>query len=767
MKRMYLLVFLLFGMQWLPAQYSDIQGRVVDGETGEPLSGVNVYVEKNPSKGTSTDITGYFKLTGIRKNAVIVFSSLGYETKKIKAAEIPSIIALAPKADQLDQVVLTASGSPEKRKEVPVSISQISAVELEELNPVSLEEILNKAPGVLMIDLGNEQHAMSIRQPVSYKSVYLYLEDEIPIRTIGLFNHNALIEINHASIKKVEIIRGPYSALYGSDAIGGAINFITKDPSVTPYYKAYVAVNDIGYRQIGFLGSGSKENTGLIGSVDYRGRRNGYREHSDYDKLSLFFKMTNKINEKADLKSAVTYIDYKTDMTGGLDSTYFYGQDYTSQFRFTYRKAKALRYYSRLNYRFNDAHTGRATVYARYNVMGQNPHYRIKDDKNWQNPGGDPNLAHGQINENKFTSLGFIYNHEYKTDNLKLTGGFSVDNSPASYWAKYIRVHKTDDAIYDTYEETDSLLTDYEVNVFNSALFGSAEYKITEDIKLLGGFRYDKITYDFDNHLDSIAYSGAPDTKNTFKAFTPRVGAIINLDEHLSVYGNYSKGFRPPEVGELYRGVKVPTLEPVYYDNYEAGLWLSFSKKLSVDMAYYLLQAKNEIITVRLPDGSRENQNAARTTHRGLEFGIQYFINSQWSFKINGAYSQHFFDDYKPKGKDYSGNVIPGAPPLVMNTELKYRPDFWKDAYVILETFHVDPYYMDEANTEKYEGYQIYNLRMGKKFGNWKVWLNILNLTNELYATSARVAWGDKDYRPGEKRSFNVGVSYTFHKTRK
>jgi len=764
MKRNYQLFMLLWFtvIQWAAAQTLTLEGRVIDAQTGEALAGVNVYLKDNPSKGTSTDVTGYYKLPHVPANADVVFSFLGYEKLILKASQVPRVVKLQPKADQLDQVVITATGEPEKRKEVPVSISQITAVELEELNPITLEEVLNKVPGVMMVDLGNEQHSMSIRQPISYKSVYLYLEDEIPIRTLGLFNHNALIEINHASIKKVEVIRGPYSSLYGSDAIGGAINFITKDPSVTPLYKVYGMVNDLGYRRFGGLASTTKEKTGVLGSIDYSGRRNGYREHSDYDKLSLFFKMTHKLSEKADLKSAITYIDYKTDMTGGLDSAYFYGQDYTSQYRFTYRKARALRYYSRLNYTFNEYNKSRATLFARYNVMGQNPHYRIRDDKNWSNPDGDPNLAHGQINENKFTSIGMIYNHDYKKDNFKITGGFSFDYSPASYWAKYIRVHKTDDAIYDYYEETDSILTDYEVDVFNYAFFGSAEYKITDGIKLLGGFRYDYISYDFDNHLPPTAYSGAPDSKNIFKALTPRAGAIFKLDENLSIYTNYSKGFRPPEVGELYRGVKVPALEPVYYNNYEAGAWLSFSNKMSVDLAYYLLQAENEIISIRQPDGSRINVNAAKTLHRGLEFGIQYFINQEWSFKFNGAYSQHYFVNYNDGRHDYSGNEMPGAPPLVFNAELKYRPSYWEGAYAIFEIFHVDPYYMDPANTEKYEGYQIYNLRLGKKFDRVKVWLNILNLTNELYATSASLAWGRKSYRPGEKRSFNLGVSYTW-----
>ena len=521
--------------------------------------------------------------------------------------------------------------------------------------------------------------------------------------------------------------------------------------------------NNVGYRKIGASASGSFNKTGVFAAIDYSGRRNGYREHSDYDKKSAFVKMNNQLSKKTYLKTAINYIDYKTDMTGGLDSLYFYGQDYTSQYRFTYRKVQALRYYTQLISNLTDEHQIKASIFARYNVVGQNPHYRIKDDyKPWAHT-GDPHLAHGEINENKFYSVGTILEDTYKLKKWRITKGVSVDYSPNSYYAKYIRIHKTDDAIYDSYQETDSLKTDYKVNLLNIGVYANAEYKVSPALKLLASARLDNINYDYKNNLGSAAFSGAPDSNNFFNAFTPKFGAVYQVNNDLSFYANYSKGFRPPEVGELYRGVKVPVLEPVYYDNYEGGSWISlFDKKLILDLSYYILKAENEIISVKLDDGSRVNQNVAQTTHKGFEFGVQYFATKELSLKVDGAVSTHKFDVYTPKGHDYSGNEMPGAPKLIMSSELKYHPAFLKGAYAGLEWFHVDPYYMDEANTQKYEGYDVFNLRMGKQFKQFKVWLNVLNLTDKLYATAAsKSAWGTS-YRPGEKRSFNLGVSYSF-----
>ncbi len=64
-----------------------------------------------------------------------------------------------------------------------------------------------------MVNLGNEQHQMSIRQPMTTKSLFLFLEDGIPVRTTGLFNHNALLEMNMAAVKNIEVIKGPSSSL--------------------------------------------------------------------------------------------------------------------------------------------------------------------------------------------------------------------------------------------------------------------------------------------------------------------------------------------------------------------------------------------------------------------------------------------------------------------------------------------------------------------------------------------------------------------------
>src|ERR1044072_2184527 len=125
---------------------------------------------------------------------------------------------------ELQQVVVSASRSAQKRSEAPIAISTITTQTLQDTKANRLDQVLNKVSGVFMVSLANEQHEMSIRQPMTTKSLLLYLEDGIPIRTTGLYNHNALLEMNMAGARQIEIIRGPACSLYGAEVIGGAVN---------------------------------------------------------------------------------------------------------------------------------------------------------------------------------------------------------------------------------------------------------------------------------------------------------------------------------------------------------------------------------------------------------------------------------------------------------------------------------------------------------------------------------------------------------------
>jgi outer membrane receptor protein involved in Fe transport len=87
---------------------------------------------------------------------------------------------------------------------------------------------------VYVSQLSGEGHSMAIRQPISTKPLYLYLEDGIPTRATGFFNHNALYEVNIPQSGGIEVLKGPGTASYGSDAIGGVVNVLTRPAPASP-----------------------------------------------------------------------------------------------------------------------------------------------------------------------------------------------------------------------------------------------------------------------------------------------------------------------------------------------------------------------------------------------------------------------------------------------------------------------------------------------------------------------------------------------------
>ena len=169
------------------------------------------------------------------------------------------------------------------------------------------------------------------------------------------------------------------------------------------------------------------------------------------------------------------------------------------------------------------------------------------------------------------------------------------------------------------------------------------------------------------------------------------------------MYANYAVGFSAPGVSDLYRGVKVPSLQPSTYQNYEAGGWLTFAKKKGyLEVSIYQLDGTNEIINVQQDDGSTEKENAGKTQHRGIEYTLRYSPSKSIGFRFGGTNAQHLFLDYNEKGNNLEGNEMSSAPKFIANAEFTYRPQFLSGSRIALEWQHISPYFLDANNTETY-----------------------------------------------------------------
>lgn len=278
--------------------------------------------------------------------------------------------------------MVTASREGEILNKTPAAISQINSEQIENKHATFIGQLVNQTPGVLMNDLGNEQHMMSIRQPMTTAAVYQYLEDGLSIRPVGVFNHNALYEMNMAGVDNIEILRGPASSVYGSNAIGGTLNFLTKAPSATPTADIGLSASSEGYRRVDVGASDTFDTRtgthGLRVSAYASDRGDSWQDHAEADKQSITVRHDWQISDSTKLKNIFTYNHLYADMTGSLNTEDYSQRPGYSYQTFTYREVDATRISSQLSHDWNDQQQSQITLYYRDNTTEQNPSYNIK-----------------------------------------------------------------------------------------------------------------------------------------------------------------------------------------------------------------------------------------------------------------------------------------------------------------------------------------------------------------------------------------------------
>jgi Outer membrane receptor proteins, mostly Fe transport len=754
MNRMivYPLVMVLLLACLRPMAQVNCRGMVIDALTREPVAHASIQI-KNTTEGTVTNNRGAFSLFVNDTTKMLLISCLGYQPANINVKETIRIY-LQPNNNQLQEIVVSASRTLQRRSEAPVAIATIAKQTMEDTRATRLDQLVNKVSGVHMVSLGNEQHQMSIRQPMTTKSLFLYLEDGIPIRTTGLYNHNALLEMNMTAAKQIEVIKGPASSLYGAEAIGGAINIITQAPPAIFGGQVSIQANDRGYKRVDVQAGSSSGKFGWLLSGYYADKRYGPVPHSDFHKGIITLRGDYAFSDKTKWVNQLTYLDYYSDMPGSLDSVHFDNKDYSTPQTFTYRKVPALRYKSQLFHQWNSNSSSQAAFVYRDNAVQQNPSYRVRNVAN------NPQLAHGEINENAFNSYMMLVQHQqsFAFLNSKLVAGVSVDVSPSRYNSQYIRIQRDSRGYYISFAAIDSVLSNYTTDISNVASYLHYEAKLLNGLKFTAALRYDYYKYNFDNNLPPLSYTGAPDSKNSYNRFSPKIGFTYNYQGN-GIYANYSQGFVPPQISELYTGVEVPYLDPQTFFNYELGGWFSLLKhRLYANWSLYLLRGANEIISVRNPDGSTVNQNAGTTKHKGIEYGITYRPVASLSLRFSAANSQHLFTNHEDKDI----RELPGGPRFIANAEATWKPACIKGLRLGAEWQHTGPYYMDAANTRKYQGYDLLHIRAGYKFKHWELWVNIMNATNAYYSTFASKAGNNLSYNLGDPREINAGLAYRF-----
>ena len=666
----------------------------------------------------------------------------------------------------LATIVFTASREGESINNTPTAISKINNKDIEAKHATFIGQLVNQTPGVLMNDLGNEQHMMSIRQPITTAAVYQYLEDGISIRPVGVFNHNALYEVNLAGIDSIEILRGPASSLYGSNAIGGTLNFLTKAPSLTPTADLGVSSSSEGYRRLEVGASNTFDTAygehGLRLSAYASDRGESWQDHAESNKQSVTLRHDWRISDATQVKNIASYNHLKADMTGSLNTNDFSKRQGYSYQTFTYREVDATRLSSQLNHSWNEQQKSQMTVYYRDNTTEQNPSYNIRTDVVSGVPTG---TYSGQTTYNAFQSYGLNVQHSANFDPVKFTIGVMAEHSPNQAKTNDIEVFRDPNTLVYTGYKQRQLLRDFKVDVNNQALYTQANWQVLPNFNLVGGARYDWISYDFDNQLVPSKVTGAPDEKRNFHKASPQLGLVWNITPEFDLYSNWSQGFVPPEVSGLYgANLVTPNLKEATFNNVDAGLRFKlFDDRLDGEITLYRLQGQDEVLSYTKPDNTREPRNAGQTLHQGIEIGGTWKISDIYNqrLKLSGSFAKHEYEDFKPSSvADYSGNTMPSSPKSFGTVEYQIKPI--PELLLSAEGVYVGSYWINEANTEKYDGHTALNLRANYRQNAYEIYGQILNVADAHYAESTSFSNNQASYTPAAPRTYLLGLRYHF-----
>jgi outer membrane receptor protein involved in Fe transport len=710
-------------------------------------------------------------------------AALGAAVFTVEAA--PQRPEAEPVVQELGELVITATREPEPLKETPASVSVLKADTIKFAAPSHPQQILGQVPGVAISVTNGEGHQTAIRQPISTNPLYLFLEDGIGVRPTGFFNHNALYELNLPMAGGIEVTRGPGSALYGSDAIGGVINVLSKASGPAPEVSLSSEAGSFGWlRELASFSTGETPFGALHSALNLT-HTDGWRSRTGYERQSGNLRWDWRLDEDTKLKTifGYTHIDQETGANSLLPWDLYQNAPKTNLFAAAYRKIKALRISSEFERRIDEGLLS-LTPYFRDNQMDLNGSYNFNS--------GDARIERTQSQSYGLLSKWRQDFPEFKR--ARVIVGMDLENSPGTRREDALNLIKTGAGAYTNYTgyTTGSRIYDYDVTFKSVSPYLHTEISPVEKLRVTAGARYDVLGYDFQNnlaggasaHVNGVStafYGQSGSTERSFARLSPKLGATYEVTTDSSVYASYNRGFRAPSEGQLFRAgtgadaslaqeraAVALGLKPIKAEQFELG---TRGKALGLDynFAAYRLLKHDDIVSLRNTlSNLNYNENAGKTESRGLEASLGREFQGGFRVETALSYARHEYKEWRSTA-DYSGKEMPAAPRFIGNTRLSWKP---ADVFCAqLEWVRLCGYYLQDSNAgttgtadplkgvSKYDGHHLFNFRTSYDLcRNASIYARVLNIFDKRYADSASVSSNTAVYAPGLPRTFYAGV---------
>lgn len=522
MEKLRILVFMsvLFCVGAIHAQGISISGKVTSVATGKPLEGATVFLEKT-TRGVIADSEGKYHLNHIKMGEYTLKASfMGYDTfsKKLTVgSENQTInIQLNEINSALSEIVVTGTGTEHYVKDAPIQTEVITGKALEDYVGRDIEDVLSGLSSSFSFNASDMGSNMQLN---GLKSDYILVLLDGRRMSAGVGGQSDLSRINLNEIDRVEIVRGAVSTLYGSDAIGGVINFITKKREQAISFSTTTRVGeheDVNSNNSLKLGYGKlTSNTGIAVKHTHGWRNTTEEWHRNKLETNSVTKTVNRSTDYS-LSERLSY-----DINKSLQ---VYGDAFFYQ-KWTKRPMGVP------NWRLSD-------LYYQNQTYGVGAKYKI-------------NRKHFIVYDSSFDRYDYYYDYnsreytDFEDENGKPIIHMKGDRVLQSSERRFINNVKGVFTIFTTNTISigvehiwEKLVAPYRLvgntaTAFNYAGYIQDEWNISEKLNFTAGIRYDK-------HRDF---------KNTL---TPKASFAYKANDKLTLRANYSQGFKAPTMKELY-----------------------------------------------------------------------------------------------------------------------------------------------------------------------------------------------------------------------
>ncbi len=730
----YLLTMLLLVL-YVSAAFSQTV-TVIDSETQEKLVGVNIFTEDR-SVATVTNEQGQASIGKFENQDTIIFSYIGYESTRFSYQEIVDkgmTISLSQKPLSMNQMVVSANRWTQNTEEVPVSVAQVTPEETMLQNPQTAADLLG---------VSNEVYIQKSQMGGGSPMIRGFATNRVLLVVDGVRMNNAIfrggnlqnvISLDANAIENTEVVLGPGSVTYGSDAIGGVMSFSTLEPKLSmddgPRIEgsALTRISSANWEKtghidlnIGYEKWGSVTNItysdyedmrmGTEGPPEYRrleyvrringqdmvldNERPNIQNPTQYSQLNLMQKFRYRPNENWDMNLGVHYstttdlprYDRLTEKVNGQfrNAEWYYGPQkwLMANFNATYYTDSKLFDQIKTTISFQDYEESR-------------------NDREFQNP----NLRNREENVRAY-SVNFDFEKQLTDQSTLFYGLEGVVNKV------YSKAHVTN-IVTGGRSSTSTRYPD-DSSWQSYAAFLNYKNNLSDKWTITGGARYNQylIEADFTNRLSNFPFDKAEINKG---AATGSIGTVFRPSESWQINGHISTGFRAPnidDIGKIFDSepgsviVPNPNLEPEYAYNFELGVRKVFGDRLKLDVAAFYTILDNAMarrdFTLNgqdsvMYDGTLSQVQAIQNVSSATVRGVQASMELQISPALNLT-SNINIQDGEEEGQNGQKVPVRHVAPTFGSTHLTYEPgDLKIDVYA---DYNGEIPYSDLAPSEK------------------------------------------------------------------